>query len=457
MPESGKKFVVFSDASLNSLRCVLMQEGKVIAYASHQLKTHEPHNSKRVEFETSPWIKLLKDYDCVVYYHPAKANVVADVLSRKAVVELCTMISQLSNCDDGGLLAELKVKPVLFDHIKKAQLVDAKLIDLLKNYDRTIEYHPGKANVVADALSRKVMTDLRAIFARLSLFDDGSLLAELQIESRHTGDFGLKSEWVLYSRGRICVPKDTKLRQLILTEAHSSPYAMYPTGNKMYRDLYELYWWPGFKRETDGQFKRVIQILNDVLRSCVIEFRGSWEEYLLLAEFTYNDSYQSSPELVSDTEAKVRLIRDRLKVASDRQKSYADLKRCDIKYFVEDSVFLLVSSWKKVLRFGRKGKLSPRFSGPYRILKRVGPIAYQLELHPELDRIHDLFHVSMLRRYYSDPTHIVPIVEIEVRPDLTLEEELVRILDCDVKILRRKYILLVKVLWRNHSTEEATE
>ena len=120
-----------------------------------------------------------------------------------------------------------------------------------------------------------------------------------------------------------------------------------------------------------------------------------------------------------------------------------------------DLVFLKVSPWKKVLRFGRKGKLSPRFIGHYCVLKRVGTVAYQLELPPELDWIHDVFQVSMLRRYRSDPPHIISIEEIEVRPDLTFEEESVQILDHDVKVLRRKSVPLVKVLWRNHCSEEA--
>ncbi|KAK5785985.1 hypothetical protein PVK06_040609 [Gossypium arboreum] len=162
------------------------------------------------------------------------------------------------------------------------------------------------------------------------------------------------------------------------------------------------------------------------------------------------------PELVADTKDKVRLIRDRLKEASDRKKSYADLKRKEIEYSVGDMVFLKVSPWKKILRFGKKGKLSPRFIGPHRILKRVGPVAYQLELPSELDRIHDVFHVSMLRRYRSDPTHVVPAAKIEVRANLTFEEEPVQILDRDVKVLRRKSVPLVKVLWRNHGREEAT-
>ncbi|KAK5832718.1 hypothetical protein PVK06_016521 [Gossypium arboreum] len=241
-----------------------------------------------------------------------------------------------------------------------------------------------------------------------------------------------------------------------------------------------------FHPQTDGQSERVIQILEDMLRGCIIDFRRSWEDYLPLAEFAYNNSYQASiqmapyealygrrcrtptcwtelgerqvlgSELVVDTESKVKLIRDRLKEASDRQKSYADLKRKEIEFAVRDMVFLKVSPWKKILRFGKKGKLSLRFIGPYRVLKRVGPVAYQLELPPELDRIHDVFHVSMLRRYRSDPSHVVPMEEIEVRTDLTFEEEPIQILDREVKVLRRKSVPLVKVLWRNHGREEAT-
>ncbi|XP_012487964.1 uncharacterized protein LOC105801176 [Gossypium raimondii] len=143
------------------------------------------------------------------------------------------------------------------------------------------------------------------------------------------------------------------------------------------------------------------------------------------------------PELVSETEDKVRLIRDHLKVTFDRQKSYANMERRTIEYFVGDYVFLKVSPWKKVLRFLRKGKLNPRFIGPHQILKRVRLVAYQLELPSKLNCIHDVFH-------------------IEVRPNLTFEKEPVQILDRDVKILKRKSIPSVKVLSWNHGTKEAT-
>ena len=124
------------------------------------------------------------------------------------------------------------------------------------------------------------------------------------------------------------------------------------------------------------------------------------------------------PDIVKDTEEKVQVIRQRLKAARDRQKSYADLKRRDIEYEVGDKVFLKVLPCRKILRFGQKGKLNPRFIGPYEILKRVGPMAYRLALPSELAKLHDVFHVSILRRYRSYESHILPVQEIQVQEDL---------------------------------------
>ncbi|WMV19924.1 hypothetical protein MTR67_013309 [Solanum verrucosum] len=108
------------------------------------------------------------------------------------------------------------------------------------------------------------------------------------------------------------------------------------------------------------------------------------------------------------------------------------------------------------MRFDQKGKLSPRFIGPYEILERIGPVAYKLALPPELEKIHNVFHVPMLRRYRYDPSHVLPVESIEVNPDLTYNEEPIRIEAREVKKLRNKRIPLVKVLWRNHSGKEAT-
>ena len=152
----------------------------------------------------------------------------------------------------------------------------------------------------------------------------------------------------------------------------------------------------------------------------------------------------------------MKIIRVKLKVATDRQNSYVDMKKKDVRYEIVEKVFLKVLPWKKVMRFGRNGKLSPRFIGSYEVIEKVGPVAYKLALPQELEKIHNVFHVSMLRRYRSDPSHVVSSETIELRPDLTYEEEPVEILAQEVKELRNKRIPLVKVLWRNHKTEEAT-
>ena len=108
------------------------------------------------------------------------------------------------------------------------------------------------------------------------------------------------------------------------------------------------------------------------------------------------------PDLIQEIEEKVKMIRERLKVATDRQKSYADMKRKDIRYEIGEKVFLKVSLWKKVMRFGKKGKLSPRFIGPYEVIEKVGLVEYRLALPQDLEKIYNAFHVSKLRRYRSD-------------------------------------------------------
>ena len=168
-----------------------------------------------------------------------------------------------------------------------------------------------------------------------------------------------------------------------------------------------------------------------------MEFKGSWDTHLALMEFTYNNSYQASiemapfealygrkcmtplcwdkvgerrlvgPELVQITSDKVKVVCDNFKIARVRQRSYADNLRRDLQFEIGDRVFLKISLWKGILRFGRQGKLDTRFIGPYEIVSIVGPVAYRLKLPLELSRIHDTFHVSMLRKYILDPSHVL--------------------------------------------------
>ena len=153
---------------------------------------------------------------------------------------------------------------------------------------------------------------------------------------------------------------------------------------------------------------------------------------------------------------KVKVVRDNLKITRDRQKSYADNRRRDLQFKIGDQVFLKISSWKGVLRFGRRRKLRPRYIGPYEIISRVGPVAYKLKLPPELSRIHDTFHVSMLRKYIPDPSHVLREQPVQLKENLTYEETLVQIVDRKEQVLSSKIIPLVKVLWKNHEREAAT-
>ncbi|KAK9029043.1 hypothetical protein V6N11_026169 [Hibiscus sabdariffa] len=567
-PESGKDFVVYSDASHSGLGCVLMQEGRVIAYASRQLRSHElnypTHDLElaAVVFALKIWRHYLYGEKCYIYTdHKSLKYLLTQKelnLRQRRWLELlkdydCQI--EMSLYDDGSLLSELQIKPTLAAEIRAKQLQDSSLLPVMK-----------------------------------------------QVEQGTTEVYSFDRDGVLCFRGRYGVPDDDQLKQTILQEAHSSPYAMHLGGDKMYCNLKVRYRWTGMKKDisdyvarcltcqqvkaehqhpsgllqpiripewkweqitmdfvtglpltsskkdsvcvivdrltksahfipvrtnypvdklaklyiseivrlhgiplsiisdrdpkftsrfwqvlhdalgthlnfsttfhpqTDGQSERVIQILENMLRGCVIDFRGSWEDFLPLAEFAYNNSYQVSirmapyealygrkcrtpicwtelydrnilgPDLIQQTEKTVRLIRDRLKEAFDRQKSYADRRRKDIEFAVGDHVFLKVSPWKRFLRFGRKGKLSPRFIGSYRILERVGSVAYRLELPPQLSRIHNVFHVSMLRQYRPDPSHIIQVQDVELRPNLSYDEEPVQILDQDERILRNRHL-----------------
>ena len=150
------------------------------------------------------------------------------------------------------------------------------------------------------------------------------------------------------------------------------------------------------------------------------------------------------------------MIKQRLQTAHSRQKSYADQRRKALEFEVGDHVFLKVSPSKGIVRFGQRGKLNPRYIGPFEVLQRIGKVAYRLALPPALSDVHDVFHVSLLKRYVPDPSHVIDYVPLEVQPDLSYVERPVQILDRQEKELRNKKIPMVKVLWKDHSSEEAT-
>ena len=168
------------------------------------------------------------------------------------------------------------------------------------------------------------------------------------------------------------------------------------------------------------------------------------------------ESSITGPDLIRDTSEKVSLIRHRLLTAQSRQKIYADVRRRPLEFEVGDHVFLKVMPKRGVVRFGKRVKLSPRLIGPFEILERVGTVVYWLALPPSMSGVHEVFHVSILRKYTPDSSHVVDWGQIEVDTDGTFDEGLVCIVDSRDQILRRKTVRLVLVLWRHHGVEEST-
>ncbi|XP_073061681.1 uncharacterized protein [Primulina eburnea] len=156
---------------------------------------------------------------------------------------------------------------------------------------------------------------------------------------------------------------------------------------------------------------------------------------------------------------KVKIVREKLKAAQDRQKSWADLKRRPVEFNIGEKAYVKVSPMKGVVRFSKAGKLNPRYVGPFEILEMVGTLAYRLTLPPDMSRIHNVFHVSQLRKYISDPSHVLEveplIVESNLGEELKYEEVPIRIVDTKDQVLRRRIIPYVKVQWSNLSEREA--
>ncbi|GJT78971.1 putative reverse transcriptase domain-containing protein [Tanacetum coccineum] len=186
---------------------------------------------------------------------------------------------------------------------------------------------------------------------------------------------------------------------------------------------------------TDGQSERTIQTLEDMLRACVIDFGKGWDRHLPLVEFSYNNSYHTSIKAAPFEALYGQKFRPPIywAEARDRQKSYADRRRKPLGFQAGDKVMLKVSPWKGVIRFGERGKLNPRYIGPFKILAKVGKVTYQLELPEKLSRVHSTFHISNLKKCFSDEPLAIPLNEIQIDDKLNFIEEPVEIMDREVK------------------------
>jgi hypothetical protein len=241
--------------------------------------------------------------------------------------------------------------------------------------------------------------------------------------------------------------------------------------------------------QTGGQTERVNQILEDILRACTIIYGKDWETCLPFADFFYNNSFQASigmspfealygrscrtplnwsesgerryfgPEIVNYAEEKVRTIQERLQTAQGRQKRYADRQHQELNFQVGDYGYLKVSPFKGTQRFEEKGKLAPLYVGPFRILARRGAVAYQLELPQSLSSLHNVFHVSQLKKCFKETNpndRAVNIDDINLQSNLSYKEHTIRILDRAERKTRNKVTKFVKVQWSRHSVREAT-
>jgi hypothetical protein len=235
--------------------------------------------------------------------------------------------------------------------------------------------------------------------------------------------------------------------------------------------------------QIDGQIKRVNQILEDMLRACALQYRRSWDKSLPYTEFTYNNSYQESlkmvpfemlyghrcrapffwnetgeqkvfrPDILQEAEKQVRMVGENLRVTQSRQKSYDDHMRRELSFEVGDFVYLKVSPMRALHHFMVRGKLAPRFIRPFKILEKRGEVAYQLELSPQLSDVHDVFHVSQLKKCLHVPEEHIPMEDLDAREDLSFQEYSIKILETSERVTRNKRI---KMQLSHHTKEEAT-
>ncbi|GKD74911.1 putative reverse transcriptase domain-containing protein [Tanacetum coccineum] len=503
LPEGSEDFIAYCDASIKSLGAVLTQREKVIAYASRQLKIHEKNYTSHdlelgaVVFTLKIWRHYLygtNDYDCEIRYHLGKENVVADALSKKERIKPLRVqaLVMTIGLDLPKIQRNLELEK-LEPHADGTLCLngrswlpcygDLRTVIMHESHKSKYSIHPGSDKMYQDMKKLNWWPNMKADIATYV----SKCLTCAKVKAEHqrpsgllvqpkipqwkwdniTMDFitklpkssqGYDTIWVIVDRltkSAIFVP----MRETDPMEKLARMFA-----SNFWRSLQKalgtnLDMSTAYHPQTDGQSERTIQTLEDMLRACVIDFgKGLYgrkcRSPICWAEV--GEVQLTGPELVQETTEKIILIKQRIQAARDRQKSYADLKRKPMEFQVGDRVMLKVSPWKGVVCFGKRGKLNPRYVGPFKVFEKVGSVAYKLELPQELSRVHNTFHVSNSKKCYADEPLAVLLDGLHIDDKLYFVEEPVEIMDREVKRLKQIRIPIVKVQWNSRRGLEFT-
>ncbi|GKC87517.1 putative reverse transcriptase domain-containing protein [Tanacetum coccineum] len=322
---------------------------------------------------------------------------------------------------------------------KELNMRQRRWIELFSDYDCEIRYHPGKANVVADTLSRKERIKTRRVRAISMTIYSGIKTKIMEAQSEASKDLKAPAEMLrgldaqferkdgggLYFIDRIWIPLSGNVRTLIMDEAYTSKYYVHPGADKIYYDLRDLYWWSGMKNYIAIQIDQVC-------------------------------SFSTYSQRLQDGEVGMNLYQQNHTSKGIGNAVGYEYGVPSPNRLTDDRVILKVSPWKGLVRFGKKGKLTPRYVGPFEIVEQVSSVAYHLRLPQDLSSIHDRFHLSHLKKCLADANLQVPLEEIKINDKLHFVEEPVKIMDHEVKKLKQRRIPIVKVHWNSKRGAEFT-